>query len=119
MRRAGAPSPITAWSSMRAGARPGSALMPITGRTHQLRAHCVAMGTPILGDGKYGGREAYLTGVDLPRQLHLHARSIRLPRPGGGMIQARAPLPAHMATTWRFFGFDPDPAEEPLADAEP
>jgi 23S rRNA pseudouridine955/2504/2580 synthase len=95
------------------------ALMPITGRTHQLRAHCVAMGTPILGDGKYGGREAYLTGVDLPRQLHLHARSIRLPRPGGGMIQARAPLPAHMATTWRFFGFDPDPSEEPLAGAEP
>jgi 23S rRNA pseudouridine955/2504/2580 synthase len=95
------------------------ALMPITGRTHQLRAHCVAMGTPILGDGKYGGREAYLAGVDLPRQLHLHARSIRLPRPGGGMIQARAPLPAHMATTWRFFGFDPGPAEEPLADAEP
>ena len=36
-----------------------------------------------------------------------------------GMIQARAPLPAHMATTWRFFGFDPDPMEEPLADAEP
>ena len=94
-------------------------MMPITGRTHQLRAHCVAMGTPILGDGKYGGREAYLTGVDLPRQLHLHARSIRLPRPGGGTIQARAPLPEHMATTWRFFGFDTDPAEEPLADAEP
>jgi 23S rRNA pseudouridine955/2504/2580 synthase len=95
------------------------ALMPITGRTHQLRVHCVAMGTPILGDGKYGGREAYLTGVDLPRQLHLHARSIRLPRPGGGTIQAGAPLPAHMATTWRFFGFDTDPSEEPLADAEP
>ena len=92
------------------------ALMPITGRTHQLRAHCVALGTPILGDGKYGGQSAFIAGADLPRQLHLHARSIRLPRPGGGVIAARAPLPAHMLTTWHFFGFDPDPVEEPLAE---
>src|SRR4029077_15498301 len=98
-----------------AGKRAGwLALMPITGRTHQLRAHCVALGTPILGDGKYGGQGAFIAGVTLPRQLHLHARSIRLPRPGGGTIQARAPLPEHMATTWHFFGFDTDPAEEPL-----
>jgi 23S rRNA pseudouridine955/2504/2580 synthase len=95
------------------------ALMPITGRTHQLRAHCMAMGTPILGDGKYGGRGAFLAGVDLPRQLHLHARGIRLARPGGGILQAAAPLPSHMVTTWRFFGFDPAPAAEPLANAEP
>jgi 23S rRNA pseudouridine955/2504/2580 synthase len=95
------------------------ALMPITGRTHQLRAHCAAMGTPILGDGKYGGSEAFLAGVELPRQMHLHARSISLPRPAGGVIHAVAPLPAHMVETWRFFGFDPDPGEEPLADAEP
>jgi 23S rRNA pseudouridine955/2504/2580 synthase len=95
------------------------ALMPITGRTHQLRAHCVALGTPILGDGKYGGQEAFIAGADLPKQLHLHARSIRLPKPGGGVIAAVAPLPAHMLTTWKFFGFDPAPAEEPLADAEP
>jgi 23S rRNA pseudouridine955/2504/2580 synthase len=95
------------------------ALMPITGRTHQLRAHCVALGTPILGDGKYGGQGAFIAGADLPKQLHLHARSIRLPRPGGGVISARAPLPAHMVTTWQFFGFDPEPAEEPLANVEP
>jgi 23S rRNA pseudouridine955/2504/2580 synthase len=95
------------------------AMMPITGRTHQLRAHCVALGTPILGDGKYGGQEAFVAGADLPKQLHLHARSIRLPKPGGGVIAATAPLPAHMLTTWNFFGFDPAPAEEPLADAEP
>jgi 23S rRNA pseudouridine955/2504/2580 synthase len=95
------------------------ALMPITGRTHQLRAHCVALGTPILGDGKYGGQESFIAGADLPKQLHLHARSIRLPRPGGGVIAARARLPAHMLTTWQFFGFDSAPAEEPLADAEP
>ena len=95
------------------------ALMPITGRTHQLRAHCVALGTPILGDGKYGGQGAFIAGSELPRQLHLHARSIRLPKPGGGLIAAKAPLPAHMRVTWQFFGFDPDPAIEPLADAEP
>ncbi len=95
------------------------ALMPITGRTHQLRAHCLALGTPILGDGKYGGQESFIAGADLPKQLHLHARSIWLPRPGGGAIAARAPLPAHMVTTWQFFGFDVAPAEEPLTDAEP
>lgn len=95
------------------------ALMPITGRTHQLRVHCLAMGTPILGDGKYGGRGAFLAGVDLPRQLHLHARSIALARPRGGVLKASAPLPPHMIATWRFFGFDPAPAAEPLADAEP
>lgn len=103
-----------------AGKRAGwLALMPITGRTHQLRAHCVALGTPILGDGKYGGQGAFIAGVSLPRQLHLHARSIRLPRPGGTAIAATAPLPEHMRTTWQFFGFDPDPEPEPLADAEP
>ena len=95
------------------------ALMPVTGRTHQLRAHCAAIGTPILGDGKYGGRAAFLAGVDLPKRLHLHARSIRLPRPGGGIIEAVAALPAHMTEAWRFFGFDANPVEEPLADAEP
>jgi 23S rRNA pseudouridine955/2504/2580 synthase len=90
------------------------ALIPVTGRTHQLRAHCVALGTPILGDGKYGGGEAFLAG--LPRQLHLHARNIRLLRPTGGVLEATASLPAHMITTWRFFGFDPAPVVEPLAD---
>ena len=95
------------------------ALMPITGRTHQLRVHCAAMETPILGDGKYGGRGAFIPGVDLPKQLHLHARSIRLPRPSGGVVEATAPLPPHMAASWRFFGFDAAPAAEPLADAEP
>lgn len=94
------------------------ALMPQTGRTHQLRVHCAEMGTPILGDGKYGGRAAFLPGVDLAKRLHLHARSIALPRPGGGILSAKAPLPKHMAATWRFFGFDLEPAEEPLADAE-
>lgn len=86
------------------------ALEPRTGRTHQLRVHCAAMGTPILGDGKYGGREAFLEGLDT-RVLHLHARALRLPHPDGGVLEVRAPLPPHMGATFRFLGFsagDPD-----------
>ena len=82
------------------------ALMPITGRTHQLRAHCVALGTPILGDGKYGGAASRPEGVPEPRMLHLHARTIILPRRDGGILKVTAPLPPHMKETWRFFGFE-------------
>jgi 23S rRNA pseudouridine955/2504/2580 synthase len=91
------------------------ALLPITGRTHQLRAHCLALGTPILGDGKYGGAGSQIPGAPNVRLLHLHARSISLPHPRGGILQATAPLPPHMLTTWRFFGFAekiPDPFAE-------
>ena len=90
----------------RAGRRAAwMALEPLTGRTHQLRAHCAALGTPILGDGKYGESGAFLEATDLSRKLHLHARALELPRPGGGIISAEAPLPEHMRETWRFFGF--------------
>ncbi len=81
------------------------ALEPRTGRTHQLRAHCAALGTPILGDGKYGGTEAFLEGTELSPKLHLHARALQIPRPGGGVVTAEAPLPEHMRATWKFFGF--------------
>lgn len=79
------------------------AMAPLTGRTHQLRVHCAALRTPIVGDGKYGGQEAYLTG-GVSRKLHLHARAIRLPHPDGGKLEVRAPLPPHMAATWEFLG---------------
>lgn len=82
------------------------ALWPRTGRTHQLRVHCQAMDTPILGDGKYGGQDAFLSGVDLPRKLHLHARRLTLPHPTGrGLIDVTAPMPAHMKTTFDLLGF--------------
>ena len=82
-------------------------LMPLTGRTHQIRAHCAALGTPILGDGKYGGRKAFAAGGGLPKRLHLHARAISLPHPSGrGLLEVTAPLPPHMAETWAFLEFD-------------
>ena len=59
------------------------ALWPRTGRTHQLRVHCAAIGCPILGDRKYGGEEALLAGVADARRLHLHARRLLLPHPSG------------------------------------
>ncbi|MGH8721323.1 MAG: hypothetical protein ACREU4_05030, partial [Burkholderiales bacterium] len=88
------------------------ALAPATGRTHQLRAHCVALGTPILGDGKYGGREAFPEALKLPSALMLHAREIAIPHPADGTtLRVRAPLPPHMAQAWRRLGFDPDAGE--------
>ncbi len=93
------------------------ALMPVTGRTHQLRAHCVALGTPILGDGKYAGGAAFLSKDNLARQLHLHARRLRVPHPAGkGWIDVTAPLPEHMRKTWAFFGFSAKPERDPFAD---
>jgi 23S rRNA pseudouridine955/2504/2580 synthase len=94
------------------------ALMPETGRTHQLRAHCVILGTPILGDGKYGGIDAHLARENLPRQLHLHARSLKIPHPRKGWIEATAPLPPHMKATWKFFGFSSETDGDPFADLE-
>src|SRR4029077_11787032 len=91
------------------------ALLPITGRTHQLRAHCAALGTPILGDAKYGGSAAHLAGVPGTKRLHLHARSISIPHRRGGSLQCTPPLPRHMRQSWEFFGF-PEDVADPFAD---
>ncbi len=87
-------------------------LKPLTGRTHQLRVHCAAIGTPILGDGKYGGSRAFPGREWSGARLHLHARALILPHPAGGTLHAEAPLPREMAATWRFFGFSPAAAAE-------
>jgi 23S rRNA pseudouridine955/2504/2580 synthase len=80
-------------------------LRPRTGRTHQLRAHCKVMGTPIVGDGKYGGRESEVEG--LPQRLHLHARGLTLPHPASGeRLTLEAPLDDILAKSWSFVGFD-------------
>lgn len=93
------------------------ALMPVTGRTHQLRAHCAAIGTPILGDAKYGTAAAHLAGIPGARRLHLHARSLSLPHPLGGRLEVTAPLPPHMRQTWEFFGFS-NYAIDPFAELD-
>ena len=95
------------------------ALQPITGRTHQLRAHCVTLGTPILGDGKYGGAAAHPAGVPNARKLHLHARALSLPHPQGGQLEVTAPLPPHMKETFAFFGFDEADERDPFAELAP
>jgi 23S rRNA pseudouridine955/2504/2580 synthase len=84
------------------------ALLPLTGRTHQLRAHCAAIGTPILGDGKYGGAAAHALGGAAAHRLHLHARSLEIPHPAGFTLKVIAPLPAHMRRMWEFLGFAND-----------
>lgn len=92
-------------------------LEPITGRTHQLRVHCAeALNRPILGDGKYGGAEAYLDGGVVGRSLHLHARAVRVPTPLGGFAEAVAPLPPHMVETWTALGFDESLEADPFFD---
>ena len=81
-------------------------LQPFTGRTHQLRVHMNAIGHPIVGDGKYGGPAAFLTG-GVSRKLHLHARQLRIDHPDGGKIDVEAPPPGHFAESLAMLGFDP------------
>jgi len=87
------------------------ALVPITGRTHQLRAHMAAIGHPIIGDPKYGNA----TPQGLPSGLQLHARSLTLAGKGGRPITVTAPLPPHMAQTWRLLGLTEGEADQTLA----
>jgi len=89
------------------------AARPITGRTHQIRVHLASLGTPIVGDFKYGGAESRGKG-DIADKLHLHARSIDIGRPDGGRLQATAPLPPHMVKSWKLLGFDPDDKRDPF-----
>jgi 23S rRNA pseudouridine955/2504/2580 synthase len=89
------------------------AARPITGRTHQIRVHMASLGTPIVGDFKYGGTNARAKG-EIADKLHLHARSIDIGRPDGGRLQATAPLPPHMIKSWKLLGFDPDDRSDPF-----
>lgn len=83
------------------------ALEPLTGRTHQLRVHCAAIGTPIVGDGKYGQGAAPELGA-AGGKLHLHAYLVRFPGANGVERCARAPIPEHFAETLKFLGLEFD-----------
>ena len=103
-----------------------AALVPVTGRTHQLRAHMAELGHPIIGDGKYGGSGqenlgdgwGAQLGGEISRKLHLHARSISFDHPmTGKRITLTAPLPDHMARTWKTLGWhENDVAADPFED---
>lgn len=104
------------------------ALVPITGRTHQLRAHMAEIGHPIIGDGKYGGSGqenlgdgwGAQLGGDISRKLHLHARSLTLKHPvTGSKLSIKAPLPDHMSRTWDVFQWRAkDAPEDPFEDLQ-
>jgi 23S rRNA pseudouridine955/2504/2580 synthase len=86
---------------------------PVTGRTHQIRAHLAEIGHPIVGDPKYGGQgEQACEGID--KLLHLHARRLTLPHPAGGTFDVTAPLPEHMRRTWTFLGLEEKVDFDPL-----
>jgi len=94
-------------------------LHPLTGRTHQLRVHMAAIGHPIVGDGKYGGQEAFLSG-SISRKMHLHARRLIIDHPDGTPLDVTAPLPEHFVASLEQLGFDEaDGAELPPAPPPP
>jgi 23S rRNA pseudouridine955/2504/2580 synthase len=75
--------------------------------------HLASLGTPIVGDFKYGGADVRGRG-DIADKLHLHARSIDIGRPDGGRLQVTAPLPPHMLKSWQLLGFDSDDRRDPF-----
>jgi len=89
------------------------AARPITGRTHQIRVHLASLGTPIVGDFKYGGAESRGRG-EIADKLHLHARQIDIARPDGGRLNVTAPLPPHMEKSWKILGFNPEDGRSPF-----
>jgi 23S rRNA pseudouridine955/2504/2580 synthase len=81
-------------------------LKPVTGRTHQLRAHMAHIGHPIIGDPKYFTKENWELPGGVQNRLHLLARRLTVPHPRGGTIDVSAPLPPHMAQSWNLLGLD-------------
>jgi 23S rRNA pseudouridine955/2504/2580 synthase len=98
--------PLLSWISLK----------PVTGRTHQLRAHMDHIGHPIVGDPKYFARENWELPGGMQNKLHLLARRIAVPHPRGGVIDITAPLPPHMQQSWNLLGHDAK-RYDPIVDA--
>ncbi len=94
------------------------ALLPLTGRTHQLRAHCCAIGHPVVGDLKYGDPSSEIHLTQIGEGLHLHARSLDIAHPKRGRLHVIAPLPEHMAQTWKYFEFDQNDDDDPFVELD-
>ncbi|MDP2307533.1 MAG: RluA family pseudouridine synthase [Pseudomonadota bacterium] len=106
------------------------ACKPVTGRTHQIRAHLEHVGFPILGDKLYGQKDDVFLEllekgatarvrelIGFPRHA-LHARSIAFPHPKTGQIvRVRAPLPPDLRAI--VHGGTPIWGEAPVAPAAP
>ena len=91
-------------------------LKPVTGRTHQLRAHLAHIEHPIVGDPKYFNKENWTLPGGIQNRLHLLARRIAVPHPRGGVIDVTAPLPPHMVQSWNLLGLDLK-RYDPIVDA--
>ena len=94
----------------RAGPRAAwMALWPHTGRTHQLRAHMLFLGHPILGDPKYNTEASRTLSEGL--KLQLHARRLVLPHPSRGTLSLEAPISKELRAGFERFGFDEQEAD--------
>ena len=104
----GASHAVTYYAVVEAAARQLAwlSLKPVTGRTHQLRAHMAHIGHPIVGDPKYFSKENWELPGGMQNRLHLLARRIVVPHPRGGTVDVTAPLPPHMQQSWNLIGFD-------------
>jgi len=98
--------PLLAWISLK----------PVTGRTHQLRAHMAHIDHPIVGDPKYFSLENWELPGGIQDKLHLLARRIAVPHPRGGTLDITAPLPPHMLQSWNLLGLDAK-RYDPIVDA--
>jgi 23S rRNA pseudouridine955/2504/2580 synthase len=95
------------------------AFWPRTGRMHQIRVHAQTIGSPIVGDDKYGGEMGKIGGMTPAKRMHLHARRVILPHPmRKGTIDITAPLSPELVTSWKGFGFNHNDKSDPFADLE-